>query len=547
MNEHRVKGPPGCGKTTFLQHEVHRCAAAHGSESVLVMSLTRAAAAEVAGRNLPLDRSQIGTLHSHAYHALDRPSLTADKDKLEDWNQWVKTHHHPNWQLTGKIPRDEWGFVDHDEATIGDEYFSRMETYRALRVPRSEWQGEGLLKFAEEWESWKERTLCYDFSDLIEKCIERVPVAPGNPQFLFVDEAQDLSKLELELVRRWGKRAERLTLCGDEDQALYNWRGASAQNFLTPAIPESNFRELTQSYRVPREPHRVALEWIRQIKDRHDVDYRPRNERGRVERVPAVYMRPELVFQDAEKKLAAGKSVMFLATAAYMLKPLLRFFRSEGIPFHNPYVERRGDWNPLKRRRGSTTLAERVGSFLSGKWLDDANALRLWLDLLKLDHFRSDKTVTKDSLRKLDGKITTSQLASIFRPDALKAALSAPPADLDWLRKGLLKQYASGGRAGAFDYICRIAEHHGPTALNEKPKTIVGTVHSVKGGESDCVYVFPDISRAASEEWFRSEDGRSAATRVMYVAFTRAKETLVVCDPASSRAIDLRSIQTTAA
>jgi hypothetical protein len=50
-------------------------------------------------------------------------------------------------------------------------------------------------------------------------------------------------------------------------------------------------------------------------------------------------------------------------------------------------------------------------------------------------------------------------------------------------------------------YPVRIAQQMGPKALLQRPLVTVGTVHSVKGAESDIVFVYPDISFAGLEEW----------------------------------------------
>lgn len=75
--------------------------------------------------------------------------------------------------------------------------------------------------------------------------------------------------------------------------------------------------------------------------------------------------------------------------------------------------------------------------------------------------------------------------------------------------------------------------------LLKQPRVIVGTVHSVKGGEADCVYLFPDMSPAGYAQW---GSGRSMASgsvyRLFYVGMTRARETLVLCAPASQRAVE---------
>ena len=67
-----------------------------------------------------------------------------------------------------------------------------------------------------------------------------------------------------------------------------------------------------------------------------------------------------------------------------------------------------------------------------------------------------------------------------------------------------------------------------------QPKVIVGTIHSVKGGEADVVFLFPDLSPGAAR-MYETQDGRDSATRLFYVGATRARETLVICSPVKQR------------
>ena len=48
-----------------------------------------------------------------------------------------------------------------------------------------------------------------------------------------------------------------------------------------------------------------------------------------------------------------------------------------------------------------------------------------------------------------------------------------------------------------------IADVRGPQALMESPQVIVGTIHSVKGGEADAVVLFPDLSQAGDASYQR--------------------------------------------
>jgi superfamily I DNA/RNA helicase len=77
----------------------------------------------------------------------------------------------------------------------------------------------------------------------------------------------------------------------------------------------------------------------------------------------------------------------------------------------------------------------------------------------------------------------------------------------------------------------------GPRALMESPRVVVGTIHSVKGGESDVVYLFPDISRAGDGQYQRTGAPRDSVVRLFYVGITRAKHTLWICRQETPRAV----------
>jgi len=56
-------------------------------------------------------------------------------------------------------------------------------------------------------------------------------------------------------------------------------------------------------------------------------------------------------------------------------------------------------------------------------------------------------------------------------------------------------------------------------------------VHSVKGGEADIVYLFPDLSQEAYRTAIVDREQRDSIRRQMYVGMTRAKEGLYICEP----------------
>ena len=558
MIEYRAIGPPGCGKTTWLSKQVKNAVAKHGPDSVLLASLTRAAAAELAGRDMPIGEQAIGTLHAHAFRSLDRPALAQDKEHIEAWNAHVSNRDQPNWRLTKSLKADDMGRGSQEEATEGDTLYEEAETYRHRCLPFDDWLNERVKAWFTAWQDFKEMSYAMDFTDMIVKATEVVEHAPGDPRFIFLDEAQDLSLLELRLARKWAEHCETFIMVGDPDQCLYEWRGSSPLNFETPKLPEENYKYLSQSYRVPAAVHRVAVNWIEQIKDRRKVEYDPRTvdpgnplsdvAEGKCRDIELSFQDPEDLIVDAEGYLeerveledgvSRPKTVMFLGTAGYMLHPLIKHMREEGIAFHNPYNTKRGDWNPLGSvaRYGATSMAERIRAFSHGAWLEDSGELRKWLSTLKLDHFRAGRWVTNEFVSKLKGKHSLDELANIMTQEALKQSYEA---NFTWLRDGMKSQYKD---LRSTEYAIRVVERHGEQALIETPRIVVGTVHSVKGGQADVVYVFPDLSPAADDEWgdgWGTEESKAGIYRVFYVAMTRAREELVLCGPSKQgRAVD---------
>ena len=72
-------------QTTWLGNQVQQ--AVESGMSVLISSLTKAAATEIGGRNLPISFDALGTLHSHCYHALGKPEIAEGREHLQQWNE----------------------------------------------------------------------------------------------------------------------------------------------------------------------------------------------------------------------------------------------------------------------------------------------------------------------------------------------------------------------------------------------------------------------------------------------------------------------------
>ena len=112
--------------------------------------------------------------------------------------------------------------------------------------------------------------------------------------------------------------------------------------------------------------------------------------------------------------------------------------------------------------------------------------------------------------------------------------LSTPIALLDWWRHRVAPEFRK-----RIDFPAHIAARRGGQALVDEPRVIVGTIHSVKGGEADVVYLFPDLSKAGDAQYRQRGAPRDSVIRLFYVGVTRARETLYLCSPESGAAISI--------
>jgi DNA helicase-2/ATP-dependent DNA helicase PcrA len=537
--EHLVVGPPGTGKTTYLKRQIGAAAEKYRPEEIVVGSLTRTAATEVAGR-VELPRRNVGTLHAHAYSLLGRPRIAESVEGLRDWNEACPVS---SWRIDLKHAASP----EHDAPTevgsvsdsTGYELYERMGILRQRMVDRAAWSGQ-VRQFAEQWEKWKGTGDYYDFTDLIEVAIQRVGELPGCRVFM-LDEAQDMSKLEFTLARQWGAGAENFVVVGDPDQNLYEWRGSDPEAFYSGDIASK--RVLSQSYRVPQEVHKIAVDWVSQIEDRVDAAYEPTDAVGKVERAGHQYRDPDSLIADAQRRLSDGQSVMVLVSCNYMLNPVCRRLRELGIPFCNPYRLKAGNWNPL-------VGARRLLAFLRpdpAVWGDEQR-LWTWQDVKRwADGMQASKTFRhgfKAEIARLtdtnrfgdlgDDTVDLAKLLAGMKDDECRQALM--DMDINWWEDRL---DAKTHKSAAFSL--NVARRHGAAVLREQPKLIVGTVHSVKGGEADHVYLFPDLSPIAyNEAWTRPGHPRNSVVRQFYVGITRARHSLTLCEASDPYAVDWR-------
>lgn len=566
----RVYGPPGTGKTTYLSRYAREVVARNSPESIMISSFSRTAAEEIASRfegaaaHLRPPARAIGTLHSHALRSIQRPAVALDPEVISDWNsrmggEWVIT---PDSRSTGGSEGGKF-CADPTLAVTGDELLGCLDRLRATLTPEEDWP-ENVRKFAKAFTSWKREAEAVDYTDMIEIARDHARDGegpPGSPSFMIVDEAQDNTPLEHQLVQLWGTHVERLVLGLDDDQAINRWRGGDARPLLDLTGPDVLDHLLDKSYRVPESVRVVAEHWVRRLSFRHDKHYRPRTETetrtaedgstyehdtGRVV-LGKTFLAPETIkdltlVDRAIEEVDRGRTVMIIASCNYMLETLIKNLRERGVPFHNPFRPAETRWNPLGVITDGMSTAERVFRYmLPAEEMGDYGRLwtgkdvQAWLELVKLKESGMVGNAKKRAMMfDPDAEVSEMDIYALFK-DAAQRDRAVEP-ELNWLAENLLANRKDPAR-----YPIQVARTYGAAALAEKPRIVVGTVHSVKGAAADVVYVSPDISAAAARG-LGLQDGRDDIIRTFYVAMTRARQELRILAPTSHQHVSRKRL-----
>ena len=287
----------------------------------------------------------------------------------------------------------------------------------------------------------------------------------------------------------------------------------------------------------------VADKLIHQVTRRQEKIYLPRPAEGAFLRLSTGgWKSPEYgILKAATEHLARGQTVMFLASCAYMLQPVAAVLRRQGIPFHNPYRKSNGCWSPLRPgHKGSSVnrilalLTAHPGSG-GGQRQWTHRDLRMWSECLYSKGLLKSGARAKIDAADESAPVTLARLDELLEGPALESLLSAFDGAyrqlLGWWQQRLTEAFHSRVR-----YPLQIALAAGPHALQETPKVILGTIHSVKGGEADIVFLFPDLSQAGDAAYQRFGPSRDSVIRLFYVGMTRARDTVYLCQPESGMA-----------
>jgi len=497
-------GPPGTGKTTALLDVVER-EMRHGvaPDRVGYMTFTKRGVEEAVSRaseqfSLPRIRFRyFNTLHAAAFRQLD-----LKKDEVFTGKRVKEFAEEYGYDLHGGLSAEDGTYTHFfgDDLVLFFENYSRI-TRRPIEYVLSEYDYllpdyERAQRVIKDFREFKKKNNLLDFTDMIEEFIalDEAPLL----EVLIVDEAQDLSELQWAMVELLARRVKRMYIAGDDDQTIYEWAGASERFISMPGKVEL----LRQSHRVPIKIHTLANRIIKHIINRRDKTWLPRNAVGSLSWI-------ENMSQVDPASCDGDKSIMMLGRTVKLIKhKFLPYCRSHGLLY------RYFDANSIKPAHARAITSWNY--LQEGKTIPVSDAIKIYNLLPSEGHSKKPGIA-------YGFKARLSRLAE--RQEDIDLNLQELRNDYGLNINGTWNEVFTEIDSNDVTYIQKVLDNG--TNLLTKPNIHISTIHRVKGGQANKVFLLSETAKL-SDKFATNQDEE---TRVFYTGITRTFEELCIVHP----------------
>lgn len=582
----------GSGKTRVITHKIahlilEKKLAPH---HILAVTFTNKAASEMKIRIEALTGIEARLFNISTFHALGLRILRESGGSLGFDSQWQVMDDDEQHRLIERLVRENFPYLGRDNDDIcrkislakmnlnypnngeflrqkgfSEDEISIFALYHAAQQKNKLWDYEDLISFAV--------ILLRDHETIREKYQQKF-------RYVLVDEFQDTNPNQYELIKLLCGDRRSITVVGDDDQAIYSWRGASVRFLFDyeQDFPGTRIIKLEQNYRstpqilsfANRLISHNALRKTKQMWSDSDSGHpvfvlRSRSKEEEAEEIARLIIRlkasnPELfplaiLYRINSQSLALETEFLKQDISFRILKGL-RFFERKEIrdslallrlalnPVDDFAFLRLIDFLPLGI--GSKTL-ENLKVLAKAKLLPLFAALEQYLP----EKFNS---------RPLFSRLRQLQLEKTKRPvSEMYASLLEQSGYMDMLREKdeeerllnikelgeFINKWETENPAAPFsDLLDRMNLETRETRRQEKTPVFLLTMHNAKGLEFPTVIVsginsayMPFFLRKGREE---IEEER----RLFYVASTRASQLLVISTASDRPSFFLQQIAT---
>ncbi|PLT33902.1 UvrD-helicase domain-containing protein [Bacillus sp. V5-8f] len=252
-------------------------------KSIMLVTFTAKAAKEMKDRLITYPKitsSDVNQLVSGTFHSIFYKILIFHEPQKWQRNLLIKWEWEKEKIL--KAAGHEFGLDEKEFAY--DNALQQIGLWKNSLVfpddinPADDWESACAYLY-KKYENYKRESMMYDFDDMLVGCYSLFMEQPAllekyrqRFQYFLVDEFQDINKVQYELIKLLSSGTKNVCAVGDDDQAIYSFRGSDPAfilNFKTD-FPETRVVKLTENYRSAHEIVATANRIISYNKNRMD-------------------------------------------------------------------------------------------------------------------------------------------------------------------------------------------------------------------------------------------------------------------------------------
>ena len=277
----KIFGAPGTGKTYNLiarlqSHLDNNCP----FDQTLTTTFTKVAArnirSRIAEKNKFTDKQLLANVRTIDSYLMNQ--IKEDKDICYS-SEFSREFHgvEKESQLDDARKRHFYAGMDilkKGRIIVGDGIENILKYYDTLRYPQI--GRKTLIYMVESYDNYKKNHLKMDWEDVKYKGLAERIKFPENI-VLMIDEAQDCNRLEWLVIKKLIDASKNVYIAGDDDQAIYGFKGGEVETFLNFKADKSTVLE--QSPRLNEKIWELAEAAIHLIppENRQEKKYKPTN------------------------------------------------------------------------------------------------------------------------------------------------------------------------------------------------------------------------------------------------------------------------------
>lgn len=530
----------GSGKTRVLIHRVFELINKQGvsPEKIVLLTFTNKAAEEMKKRIAAMGTKRLSLGFAGTFHTFGVRMLREFGERVGLRSNFAIFDNDDSEKVM-RLAIEEMGWdLKENKPSLYLGVIGKMKNDLVSRADLAKTTNNYFLKrVVEIWRKYEDRMRknnALDFDDLLIKTVEVLKIAEIRKainerfEWVLVDEYQDTNKAQFEITKSLSEKSRNITAVGDASQAIYSFRGADFRNLLLlqSEFPALVTVSLPKNYRSTQHILDSAYGVIKNNMGHPTIKLESTQKEG--EKINLIEVTDEKeearkVISEIKKKIGEEMEVAVL----YRTNAQSRSFEDELIRADIPYKLIGG-----VRFYGRAEVKDLIA------YLRVINNPEEEVARKRLEGIGKRKTAAFDIWREKGGESLINRNPGELLQEIIEVVNylekfdERDEADLERIENinELLAVASQFDEVGSFLESTALAESEIKQSKSEAKVTLM-TVHAAKGLEFETVFLvgleeglFPHSRSIQSG----SKDEIEEERRLMYVAMTRAKKSLII-------------------